>query len=72
MKSLNQSIFLYVQINNYSIINNIIMERKNTMVELKICDIKRENNTQVYHAYLELLLSNTFVFGVWVYNLDVD
>lgn len=48
------------------------MERKNTMVELKICDIKRENNTQVYHAYLELLLSNTFVFGVWVYDLDVD
>lgn len=46
------------------------MERKNTMVELKICDIKRENNTQVYHAYL--LLSNTFVFGVWVYDLDVD
>lgn len=42
------------------------------MVEWKLCDIKRENNAHVYHAYLELLLSNTFVFSVWVSDLDVD
>lgn len=49
MKSLNPSIFLYVQM------KNINMLSKGTMVEYKICDIKRQNNAQVYHAYLELL-----------------
>lgn len=54
MKSLNPSIFLYVQMNIYLLINNVNIERNSTMVELKLCDIKSENNAKLYHGYLEL------------------
>lgn len=72
MKSLNPSIFLFVQMYIYLLINNVNIERNSTMVELKLCDIKSENYAKLYHGYLELLLSNTFVFSVWVSDLDVD